>query len=186
MKKLFWLLLTALLITAACTQKQTSQAETADTGEYMAAGEESDGIQRMHEYNFADTVTVDGRQYIYRLHREASDSLPVVVDDEGTRFADNVYTLAIMAGGQEFFHRSFTKAAFASHLSNDFRQHGILDGMMFDPSLSGLAFAVSVSMPQSDMVEPLILRVDRQGGIAIERDERSDADLDDSSDEDGV
>ena len=38
-------------------------------------------------------------------------------------------------------------------------------------------------MPQSDMVEPLLLKVDRQGGIAIERDERSDADLDDTNDE---
>lgn len=186
MKKLFLLMQTAMLITTACTQRQTSQTENADTGEYIAEGEAADGVQRMHEYNFADTVTVDGRQLIYRLHREASDSLPAVVDDEGTRFADNVYTLAIMAGGKEFFHRSFTKAAFASHLSNDFRQHGILDGMMFDPSLSGIAFAVSVSMPQSDMVEPLILRIDRQGGIAIERDERSDADLDDSGDDEGV
>lgn len=186
MKKLLLLLLTMPLIAAGCTQKQTSQAEDTATGEYIAESEAADGVQRMHEYNFTDTVSVDGRQYIYRLHREASDSLPAVVDDEGRRFADNVYTLSIMSGGQEFFHRSFTKAAFASHLSEDFRQQGILDGMMFDPSLPGLTFAVSVSMPESDMMEPMLLRVDRQGGIAIERDERSDADLDDSGDEEGV
>ena len=111
------------------------------------------------------------------------ENLPPVVDDDGTRYADNIYTLSIMAGGQQFFNRSFTKAAFASRLSNEFRQQGILDGMMFDNSLPGLTFAVSVSMPQSDMVEPLLLKVDRQGGIAIERDERSDADLDDTNDE---
>ena len=68
-------------------------------------------------------------------------------------------------------------------LSDDFRKRGLLDGMMLDSSLPGLAFAVSVSMPQSDMVEPLLMRVDHQGGIAIERDERSDADLDDTDDE---
>ena len=183
MKKLFLFLLTAPAIIAACTQKQASQTESDNTGEYINAAEATDGVQRMHEYNFSDTVVVDGRQYIYKLHREASDSLPTVVDDDGTRSADNIYTLSIMAGGQQFFNRSFTKAAFASRLSNEFRQQGILDGMMFDNSLPGLTFAVSVSMPQSDMVEPLLLKVDRQGGIAIERDERSDADLDDTNDE---
>ncbi len=183
MKKssLLWLIAPALMF--ACTPRQTSADAAQSEGEYELAGPASDGLQRMHEYNYADTVVVDGREYIYRLHREASDSLPAVVDDDGIRYADNIYTLTIMAGGQQFFHRSFTKAAFAAHLSNDFRQHGILDGMMFDPSLPGLAFAVSVSMPQSDMVEPLLLRVDRQGGIAIERDERSDADLEDGDDE---
>ncbi len=171
----------ALLL--ACTPKQTSTDEAQSAGEYESEGPASDGIQRMQVYNYSDTIVVDGREYIYRLHREASDSLQAVVDDDGVRYADNVYTLSIMAGGKQFFSRSFTKGAFASYLSNDFRQHGILDGMMFDPSLPGLAFAVSVSMPQSDMVEPLLLHVDHQGGIVIERDERSDAALEDSIDE---
>ena len=183
MKKTFLAVLATAACVVACTPKQAAAPEATSSGEYESAASATDGVQRMHEYNFSDTVVVDGRQYIYKLHREASDSLPVVTDDEGTRYADNIYTLTIMAGGQQFFHRTFTKAAFASYLSNEFRQQGILDGMMLDTSLSGLAFAVSVSMPQSDMLEPLLLHVDRQGGITIERDERSDADIDDSADE---
>ena len=183
MKKTFLAVLATAACVVACTPKQASTPDATATGEYEDAASVTDGVQRMHEYNFSDTVLIDGREYIYKLHREASDSLPTVSDDEGTRYADNVYTLTIMAGGQQFFHRTFTKAAFASYLSSDFRQQGILDGMMLDTSLPGLAFAVSVSMPQSDMIEPLLLHVDRQGGITIERDERSDAELDDSADE---
>lgn len=173
----------AICLFAACSGRQSASTQTQATGEYESTGEGADGIQRMHEYNYTDTLVTEGHKYIYTIHREASDSLPVVTDDDGTRYADNIYTITISSDGHEFFHRSFTKAAFASRLSDDFRKRGLLDGMMLDSSLPGLAFAVSVSMPQSDMVEPLLMRVDHQGGIAIERDERSDADLDDTDDE---
>ena len=48
---------------------------------------------------------------------------------------------------------------------------------MLDSSLPGLCFAVSVTLPQSDMVEPLLLHVDANGGIVIERDTRSENDF---------
>ena len=98
-------------------------------------------------------------------------------DDEGILYADNVYALSILRDNAPFFSHRFTKAAFASHLSADFRQKGLLDGMMCDKSLPGINFAVSVSLPQSDMIEPLLLHIDRSGGIAIERDTRADNDF---------
>lgn len=183
MKKSLLALFIVPALMGACTPKQSAETEAGTTGEYETTSDAADGVQRMHEYNFADTIVVDGHKYTYTIHREASDSLPIVVDDDGARYADNVYTLKIAADGREFFNRRFTKNAFASRLSNDFRQRGLLDGMMFDNSLPGLCFAVSVSMPQSDMVEPLLLKVDRQGGITIERDERSDADFDEDEEE---
>lgn len=183
MKKNLFAAFVVLLAAGSCVQKSPDNASSASVSEYESSAGADDGIQRMHVYDYADTVVVEGRKYTYSVHREASDSLPVITDDDGLRYADNIYTVTIAADGREFFHRSFTKNAFASSLSSDFRQRGLLDGMMLDRTLPGIAFAVSVSMPQSDMVEPLILHVDRQGGIAIERDERSDADLEDSADD---
>lgn len=184
MKKLFFALFTSILVLSSCVGKQNAERAATGVNEYAADEVRADGVQRMQVYHYMDTVRADGRNYVYTIHREASDSLPMVVDDEGSRYADNVYTLTIEANGQSFFERRFTKAAFASYLSQDFRTKGILDGMMCDESQPGLCFAVSVSLPQSDMFEPLLLRVDRQGGITIERDERSDANLED--DEEGV
>ncbi|MBP3829495.1 MAG: DUF4738 domain-containing protein [Bacteroidaceae bacterium] len=187
MKKLFLTLLTAVFALAACVNKPTAEKAATGVNEYAADEAKADGIQRMQPYHYADTVRMDGHTYVYTIHREASDSLPMVVDDEGTRYADNVYKLTIQADGHSFFDRRFTKSAFASYLSTDFRAKGILDGMMFDETQPALTFAVSVSLPQSDMMEPLLLRIDRQGGIAIQRDERGEADLNATADdEDGV
>ncbi len=187
MKKLFLTLLTAIFVLAACVNKPTTENAATGVNEYAAEGAKADGIQRMQPYNYADTVRIEGHTYVYAIHREASDSLPMVVDDEGTRYADNVYRLTIQADGHPYFDRRFTKGAFASYLSSDFRAKGILDGMMCDETLPAITFAVSVSLPQSDMMEPLLLRIDRQGGIAIQRDERGEADLNTSpDDEDGV
>ena len=146
-------------------------------GEFETVGEKTDIVQRMHDYHFEDTLRTGGHNYHYIINRTASDSLPVVTDDEGHRFADNIYTLTIQRDGQPLLHRSFTKNAFASYLSSEFVRKGLLDGMMLDRSLPGMAFAVSVSLPQSDMLEPLLLRVDGSGGIAIERDTRAENDF---------
>ena len=49
--------------------------------------------------------------------------------------------------------------------------------MVYDRELPGLCFAVSVSLPQSDMVEPLLVRVDLSGGIMISPDTRNENDF---------
>lgn len=177
---LAWLCVAALL--AACGGQHTQEQAAADSA---ATETPSDGIQRMTVYDFTDTVRTEGKTYIYTVHREASDSLPVITDEDGNRYADNVYTLTIRSGEQTVFNRRFTKKTFLSYLSRDFQQRGILDGMMCDKTLPGLRFAVSVSLPQSDMMEPLLMQVDTQGGIVITRDERGDAELEDHE-EDGV
>ena len=174
------LLATALL--GACGGKATPPVSTAGENDYALENTSPDGIQRMQPYHFSDTVRTDGHTYVYTLHREASDSLPTVSDDEGNRYADNVYTLTISSGDQIAFQRRFTKQTFASYLSAEFLKKGVLDGMMCDKSLPGLRFAVSVSLPQSDMFEPLLMQVDTHGGIVISRDERGEAEFEDDGD----
>lgn len=171
--------LTLLLLFAlsACAGKSSQMQEQTAPSEFEDENAAADGIQRMHPYDFPDTLRTGAHTYICTIHREADESLPLVEDEEGTCYADNRYTLAIQCDGQTFFNRSFTKATFASYLSKEFLENGLLDGMMLDKSLPGLVFAVSVTLPQSDMVEPLLLHVDNGGGISIERDIRSENDF---------
>lgn len=171
---LAFLLVTSL---AGCRGKSQQPAEQSSLGEFETESVAADGIQRMHTYDYTDTLRIEGHTYACNIHREADVNLALVTDDEGNRYADNRYTLTIRRDGQPCFERQFTKGNFASYLSGEFQEKGILDGMMYDRSLPGLNFAVSVTLPQSDMVEPLLLRVDLNGGIAIERDTRSENDF---------
>ena len=181
MKKTLSYLVLALLTLSACVGKATTSEQTSAQNEYVTDNEQSDGIQRMHMYNYSDTILVEGKTYIYTIHREPSDSLPIVTDDEGTRYADNIYTLSLNRG-DEYTMYTFTKRNFMSYLSPLFQRKGILDGMMCDKTLQGLRFAVSVSLPQSDMFEPLLLTIDPRGGMTIVRDERGEAQLEDDND----
>ena len=177
MKRSFYslLMLALFLSLTACGSKST--APSPSVSEYETSDDTPDGVQRMHEYHYADTLQAYGKIYRYDIRRTSSDDLPQVRDEEGTVFADNAYVLHIEQGGQAFFSRRFVKSDFDAYLSADFRAKGLLDGMMCDKSLSGITFAVSVSLPQSDMMEPLLLHVNKDGSIAIERDNRAELEL---------
>lgn len=162
---------------SACGGHGSATTESDSVSDYIVDDVNGDGVQRMTVYNYADTVSIGSHSYAYVIHREAVDSLPTVKDEDGIVYADNAYRLTISRDGQPLLDRHFTKRSFASYISAEMKQKGILDGMMQDASLPGLAFAVSVSLPQSDMVEPLLLTVDASGGISIERDLRSENDF---------
>ena len=166
----------ALLLSCKGRTEQTHEQSSSE--EFIASTEQADGIQRMRPYDYSDTLRVGSHVYSYNIHRESDDALPLVVDDESTRYADNRYQLTIQRDGQSFFERSFSKGSFSSYLSKEFQEKGILDGMMCDRSVAGICFAISVTLPQSDMVEPLLLHIDTSGGISIERDIRSENDFD--------
>ena len=182
MKKYSLGLAVMLLALASCGGKTKELQHLTGANEYDVEEEAADGIQRMHDYHFSDTLRAGGRVYQYTIDRITSDSLSVVTDDDGRRYADNIYTLTLQSGGTTVFKRQFTKGAFASYLSKEFQQKGILDGMMCDKSLPGMSFAVSVSLPQSDLFEPLILQVDASGGISIRRDERGEVEYEPEGD----
>lgn len=174
------LLFVLLLAVTACQKQRPSSQQAASVSEYATDAAAGDGVQRMYDYHFQDTLSLRGHQYIYSIDRHAVDSLPRVKDVDGLVYADNAYHLSIRCDGQTLLNRHFTKGSFASYLSEDMLRNGILDGMVYDASVDAeMAFAISVSFPQTDMLEPLLLRVDRNGGISIERDQRSENDFDD-------
>lgn len=175
------LALVALML-MSCGRKKTDNEALVGHGD-MEVTDSVGAIQRMRVYDYSDTVRVGSHRYAYTIHREACDSLPMVTDESGYVFADNIYTLTILKDGSPFVSRRFTKQTFAHLLTPDFRRQGILDGFMCDTSQPGLQFAVSVSYPQSDMYQPFLLTFDEQGGMRLERDTRSDIDVADTDDE---
>ena len=69
----------------------------------------------------------------------------------------------------------FTKGNFDAQLDDDYRQTGILEGLVFD-KVDGhnLVFAGSVSHPQTDEYIPLVVTVSNLGTVAIKRDDQMD------------
>lgn len=179
-RQILWAPALALWLAAAlvaCGGKTLTTTEQTTPSEFEEVAEGSGEVMRLRTYDFEDTLTYNGQVYSYAIHRESDDQLPYVTDEEGQAFADNRYTLTIRQGDNVCFQRQFTKSSFASYLSRDIQEHGILDGMVYDRELPGLCFAVSVSLPQSDMVEPLLVRVDLSGGIMISPDTRNENDF---------
>lgn len=122
------------------------------------------------EFKWAD------RNYSCLVERTADDSLPMVKDEIGQQFVDNRIKVTITrADGSTFFQRVFTKKDFSSQLDDDYRETGILEGLVFvDVEPNEVRFAASVNHPQTDEYIPLVVTVNRTGGVNISRDTQMD------------
>lgn len=172
MKRLYQILpLAALLLLTGCSQKKSD--------DIIATKPEVVKPQapiRMQEYKQTTDVAWLGKNYQVEVHRVADDSLKMVKDENGQKFVDNRISVKVMrSDGSVFFSRSFTKAAFESYLNNDYRQTGVLEGLVYDKvEGNNLFFAASVSHPQTDEYIPLVVSVSNFGEVGI----RLDTDLD--------
>jgi len=130
------------------------------------------GPVRMQSFNADREFTWLGRKYRCTINRQPSDSLPMVKDAEGQQFVDNRISLKITRDdGSTFFARTFTKKSFESYLDTSYSRGGILEGLVFDEvSDDHVKLAASVSLPQSDEYIPLVVTIDRFGGVTIRRD----------------
>ena len=134
--------------------------------------EDVNAVQRMRDYRYADSVYWKGHTYVYEVVRCVDDSMSVVTDDDGRRYADNFIRLTISRAGKTFFNRRFTKKTFDAYLNADFKKNAILEGMAFDTALpEGLRFSTSVSYPLSDMCVPFTITVAVDGSMSIAREE---------------
>ena len=107
-----------LFIAGACTSKEEKQVEGYHEFQENGVAQE---IHRMKDYRYSDTVRWKGRLYTYEVVRRADDSLAVVTDDDGNRYADNFVKLTLRCGEETVFAKRFTKATFASWLDASFK-----------------------------------------------------------------
>jgi hypothetical protein len=130
----------------------------------------------MQPYNQQQEVKWLDKSYQVFIDRVADDSLRMVQDETGQKFVDNRITLRVIrADGSVFFKKVFTKSSFDAQLDNDYRQTGILEGLVFDKvDGNNLIFAGSVCHPQTDEYIPLVVTVSNFGNVTIKRDDQMD------------
>ena len=130
----------------------------------------------MQPYNQQQEVKWLDKSYQVFIDRVADDSLRMVQDETGQKFVDNRITLRVVrADGSVFFKKVFTKSSFDAQLDDDYRQTGILEGLVFDKvDGNNLIFAGSVSHPQTDEYIPLVVTVSNFGNVTIKRDDQMD------------
>ena len=131
---------------------------------------------KMQEYNDERDVPWIGKSYHVAINRMPSDSLPMVKDETGQKFVDNIFTLTVSReDGSVFFSRQFTKAFFANYITDVYRKAGILEGIVFDKADGDwLKFAASVGLPQTDEYIPLVIRLSRMGELTVSQDTQMD------------
>ena len=130
----------------------------------------------MQPYSQQQEVAWLDKSYQVFINRVADDSLRMVQDETGQKFVDNRITLRVVrADGSVFFKKVFTKGTFDAQLDDDYRQTGILEGLVFDKvDGNNLVFAGSVSHPQTDEYIPLVVTVSNFGNVTIKRDDQMD------------
>ena len=169
--RLVIVLLTVLLTVSCAKKKQTDDIIVPRT-----ETPKPQGPIRMQPYDQTKDIVWLEKNYHVAIKRVADDSLKMVKDETGQEFVDNRITLRIIrSDGSVFFSRTFTKADFDAQLDNDYRQTGILEGIVFD-QVDGLnlVFAGSVSHPESDEYIPLVITVSNFGDVTIKRDDQMD------------
>ena len=172
-KSLFMVIATGMLLSlVACGEKKKSTDIITQRVETV----KPQGPERMQEYNDNRDVAWIGKQYKVNVHRQPADSLPMVKDETGQKFVDNIISVSVFrADGTKFFSRNFTKSDFLSYLDNDYIKTGILEGLVFDKADGDwLEFAASVSHPHTDEYIPLVVRLSRMGQVTIQRDTQMD------------
>ena len=95
--------------------------------------------------------------------------------DKSYQVFNRITLRVIRADGSVFFKKVFTKSSFDAQLDDDYRQTGILEGLVFDKvDGNNLIFAGSVSHPQTDEYIPLVVTVSNFGNVTIKRDDQMD------------
>ena len=132
---------------------------------------------RMQPYLDERKVEWIGKTYFVTISRQPSDSLPMVKDETGQKYVDNVFSLRVSRkDGSVFYTRTFTKKALTQYLDDDFNKTGVFEGLVFDKAEGDyLFFGASVGHPQSDEYIPLVFRLSRMGELTIKRDTQMDS-----------
>ena len=173
-KSLFVVIATGVVLSVvACGEKKKSQDIITQRVETV----KPQAPERMQEYDDSRDVAWIGKQYKVTVHRQPGDSLPLVKDEIGQKYVDNVISVSVFrSDGSKFYSRLFTKADFVNYLDDDYRKTGILEGLVFDKADGDwLVFAASVSHPQADdEYIPLVVKLSRMGQLTIQRDTQMD------------
>lgn len=166
MRSLYVMSAALLLMLASCGNGGEKAGK--EVGSVDVAQEEASTIHRLPRLHVEDTCRVGGNTYSWVIDRVANDSLRVVEDDMGFRYADNTLKILVRRNGSVIYSHQFTKADFAHLLPRDFVSKSILDGCRFLQVQDGMVtFSLAVSYPESDMSQPFKLNIATDGSTRL-------------------
>lgn len=175
MKKYSALLILFSMLLSACGNQSSGTEDASESKPKVT--EEGNILHRQHTLHVVDTVQSGSNVYILTINREACDSLPIVTDEMGFRFTDNLLDISVRKNGRLLFDRTFKKTDFRSMLDEDFLKQSILDGCRFMQVHEGMvSFSLAVSYPESDMSRPFILNIGPDGSYMIVKDDSLEED----------
>lgn len=122
----------------------------------------------------SDTFTLRGKVYRYEFRLASVDSLPIIVNSDGTRYYDNDVTLTVRHDSTVVLRRRFTKHSFASHVPADQMRNSALVGFSFDFTHADdhnyLRFIATVGDPDetTGVNYPVEVRVAPDGTYSLE------------------
>lgn len=138
----------------------------------------STGVISLRDYTLTDTITVDGKGYRYTYSLEHVDSMPVVINPQGTEYHESRVHIAIKRGEEEVFNKTFYKNNFREHIPANFLKTSTMVGVSYNENRRGepssaLYFIVTIGDPDetSDMVYPLELKVAPDGSYSLKKAE---------------
>lgn len=172
-------------VLCGCNQKTQT---TGSTPEGVEAKTEAENIlHRLPTLHVEDTVKSGSNVYALMINREACDSLGIVTDEMGYRFADNLLKISVKKNGAVLFARTFKKTDFLHLLDAEFAKHSILDGCRFLQVHEGMVtFSLAVSYPDSDMSRPFKLNIGPDGSYMIVKNDDLEEEYNPEGSNDGV
>lgn len=130
----------------------------------------------MQSYTSESSVELGNATLTYKINRKA-DSTRVVKDERGQKFLDNKISLTVTRKDNSVvYSHTFVKNDFSEHIGDEYRQHGILEGFVFDKVKGDntMLFASSVCLPQTDEYIPLVVAITKDGKMNISLDTTMD------------
>lgn len=171
----FVFLSAVVMMTSACKEKPESNIIIAkkETQKKIPTGP-----KKMSDYTMNKMVDWADSRYSIYIQRVADESQPMVKDEQGNEYYDNVISLKVVrADGSTFFERKFKKEDFREFTNNPYGKNGALLGIVFDKAeADNLFFAASIGSPDalSDEYIPLVLSISRMGDVHIKKDTQLD------------
>jgi len=137
------------------------------------------GITSQRRYDLADTITIGGKVYNYTCTFEPVDTMPVLINPQGTEYYESRVSISITHEGSTVFSKTFYKNNFRDIVPKDFLKTSTMVGVNYnfmkrDTDRSAFYFIVTVGDPDEtsdNMSYPLELKVATDGSFSIKKAE---------------
>ena len=174
MKKLYYFMICALAanLLGACDKPKKNEIDNILVPPRVVNDTDTI-IHKMNETSSRDTVKWVGSTYQISVHRHTSDSLTMIVDNNGRKYRNNIIDVVIRkANGSVFFDKKFTKAMFEGKLDKAYYEQSVLLGLVFNGSdKNSLSFLGSVGSPDilSEEFVPFDVTISEKGEVNIKK-----------------